>query len=175
MDGENVNYRAEHEFDGYSTGFTAGAKLHEMGQCNSCHFYGEEFPTGDAPTWAPNLALTKERLNADWVTEWLKNPAEIMPGTKMPAPYVPDKEVLSADGAERDWGKALVALDGDTLAMLEGLRDYLWNINGSTDIDNIIKAYFDEHGYDFDSASDDEYEDDGDWDDEDDWDDDDDW
>ena len=75
----------------------------------------------------------------------------------------------------RDRGKALVALDGDTLAMLEGLRDYLWNINGSTDIDNIIKAYFDEHGYDFDSASDDEYEDDGDWDDEDDWDDDDDW
>ena len=177
MDGEHVSYRAEHEFDGSSTGFTAGAKLHEMGQCNSCHFYGEEFPTGDAPTWAPNLALTKERLNADWVTEWLKNPAEIMPGTKMPAPYVPDKEVLSADGAERDWGKALVALDGDTLAMLEGLRDYLWNINGSTNIDNIIKAYFDEHGYDFDSASDDEYEDDGDWDDEDDgdWDDEDDW
>ena len=175
MDGEHVSYRAEHQFDGSSTGFTAGAKLHEMGQCNSCHFYGEEFPTGDAPTWAPNLALTKERLNADWVTEWLKNPAEIMPGTKMPAPYVPDKEVLSADGAERDWGKALVALDGDTLAMLEGLRDYLWNINGSTNIDNIIKAYFDEHGYDFDSASDDEYEDDGDWDDEDDWDDDDDW
>ena len=59
--------------------------------------------------------------------------------------------------------------------MLEGLRDYLWNINGSTNIDNIIKTYFDEHGYDFDSASDDEYEDDGDWDDEDDWDDDDDW
>ena len=175
IDSEKINYRGIHQFNTESNEFAAGEKLHEIGQCNSCHFYGEEFPTGDAPTWAPNLALTKERLNADWVTEWLKNPAEIMPGTKMPAPYVPDKEVLSAEGAERDWGKALVALDGDTLAMLEGLRDYLWNINGSTDIDNIIKAYFDEHGYDFDSASDDEYEDDGDWDDEDDWDDDDDW
>ena len=29
----------------------------------------------------PNLAQ-KERLNPEWVTEWLKNPQAIMPGTK---------------------------------------------------------------------------------------------
>jgi len=169
MDGENVNYRGTHQFDMKSTEFAAGAKLHEIGQCNSCHFYGDEFPTGDAPTWAPNMALTKERLNADWVTEWLKNPQEIMPGTKMPAPYVPDNEILSIDGAERDWGNALVTLNGDTTAMLDGLRDYLWNIKGKTNIDALIKAYFDENGYDFDSDDGDYDDDDDDWGDDDDW------
>ena len=171
VDSENINYRGIHQFDPESMEFAAGAKLHEIGQCNSCHFYGEEFPTGDAPTWAPNLALTKERLNPGWVTEWLKNPGAIMPGTKMPAPYVPDSEILSMEGAENDWGKALVAIDGDTIAMLDGLRDYLWNIKGPTNIDAQIKAYFAENGYDFDSESGDEYEDDDDsWDDEeDDW------
>ena len=50
--------------------------------------------------------------------------------------------------------------------MLEGLRDYMWNIKGKTDISEEIKAYFDEYGYEFgDGESDD---DDDDWDD-DDW------
>ena len=168
-DGEHVNYRGTHEFDTKSTEFAAGAKLHEFGQCNSCHFYGEEFPTGDAPTWAPNLALTKERLNAGWVTEWLKDPQETMPGTKMPAPYVPDSEILSIEGSESDWGRALVALNGDTTAMLDGLRDYLWNIKGKTNIDDLIKAYFDENGYDLDSDDDDYGDDDDGWGDDDDW------
>ncbi len=171
IDSENINYRGIHQFDIESTEFAAGAKLHEIGQCNSCHFYGEEFPTGDAPTWAPNLALTKERLNAGWVTEWLKNPQSIMPGTKMPAPYVPDKEILSFEGAENDWGKALINLNGDTTAMLNGLRDYLWDIKGNTNIDGLIKEYFSENGYDFDIDDESDYEDeDDDWgEDDDDW------
>ena len=87
-----------------------------------------------------------------------------MPGTKMPAPYLPDKTLLSTPGAANDWGEALVALEGDTTRMLNGLRDYLWNIKGSTDIDALIKDYFDKNGYDFSSSEDDEYDDD-----EDDW------
>ena len=174
IDHETVNYRGIHQFDQSSTEFAAGNKLHEIGQCNSCHFYGETFPTGDAPTWAPNLVITKERLNAEWVTEWLKNPQGIMPGTKMPAPYIPDSEILSFEGAESDWGKALVALGGDTTAMLDGLRDYLWSIKGKSNIDDIIKSYFDENGYDFDSAGEDS-EGDDEWEDEDDWGDDEDW
>ena len=81
-------------------------------------------------------------------------------------PYVPDKDILSFDGAEKDWGQALVALDGDTTAMLDGLRDYLWNINGKINIDNIIKSYFRDNGYDFDTSEEEDEEDD--WDD-DDW------
>ena len=180
IDDENINYRGEHDFNINSTEFIAGAKLHEIGQCNSCHFYGKEFPTGDAPTWAANLAMTKDRLNPEWVTEWLKNPQRIMPGTKMPAPYVPDTTVLYSDGAKETWGSELIDLKGDTVAMLDGLRDYLWNIEGDKNIDDLIKAYFSENGYDFDSEDSDDYEDEDDgWGDEDDegddWGDDEDW
>jgi len=164
IDNEKISYRSDLVVDEKSMDFKAGVKLHEFGQCNSCHFYGEEFPTGDAPTWAPNLAMTKERLNPDWVREWLYNPSDIMPGTKMPAPYLPDSELLSADGAENDWGKALVVLEGDTTRMLNGLRDYMWKIKGNTNIDAIIKDYFDENGYDFGGDEDeDDWGDDEDW------------
>ena len=176
-DNEKISYRSDLIADISTEDFKAGAKLHEIGQCNSCHFYGEEFPTGDAPTWAPNLALSKERLNPEWVSEWLYSPSAIMPGTKMPAPYLPDNSVLTAEGAENDWGKDLISLGGDTTRMLDGLRDYIWNIKGSTDIDAIIKDYFDKNGYDFDSTNEDEYDEDDDWgdDEDDDWDDDEDW
>ena len=85
----------------------------------------------------------------------------------MPAPYIPDSEILSMEGAETDWGQALVALDGDTTEMLNGLRDYLWNIKGDVNIDALIKNYFLENGYDFDNTGSDEEYDDEEYDDED--------
>jgi len=81
----------------------------------------------------------------------------------MPAPYLPDKTLLSNEEAVNDWGEALVALEGDTTRMLNGLRDYLWNIRGSTNIDALIKDYFDKNGYDFNSTEDDDYDEDDDW------------
>ena len=51
--------------------------------------------------------------------------------------------------------------------MLEGLRDYMWNIKGKADISDEVKDYFDENGYDFSDGNDEDDEDD-DWDD-DDW------
>ena len=165
IDGETINYRTEHQFDKNSTQFSAGEKLHEIGECNKCHFYGKTFPTGEASTWAPNLAMSKERLNPEWVSDWLRDPQTIMPGTKMPAPYLPEKDILTMDGAENDWGKELVKLGGDSTAMLNGLRDYMWNIKGKTNIDATIKKYFDENGYEFGGNEDDEDN----WGDEEDW------
>ena len=69
------------------------------------------------------------------------------------------------DAADETWGKDLVKLAGDQDAMLDGIRDYLWDIKGPTDISDIVRDYFDKNGYDFDSSDDD---DDDDWDD-DDW------
>ena len=168
LDNEKISYHDELVFETNSIEFRAGEKLHELGACDNCHFYGETFPKQEASTWAPNLAMTKERLNPDWVKEWLRDPQTIMPGTKMPAPYLPDKDILTMDGAENDWGKELVKLGGDSTAMLNGLRDYMWNIKGKTNIDDIIKDYFDENGYDFES-SDDDFDDEDDWGDDDDW------
>ena len=134
--------------------------------CDNCHFYGTTFPKQDASTWAPNMALTKDRLNPDWVKEWLRDPQNIMPGTKMPAPFLPTEDLLTIDGAKNDWGEELVKMNGDTEAMLDGLRDYVWSIKGKTNIDKTIQDYFDENGYEF---SGDEDEDEDEWGDDDDW------
>jgi len=44
--------------------------------------------------------------------------------------------------------------------MLDGLRDYVWAIQGKTNIDKLIQNYFDENGYEF---SDEDDEDEEDW------------
>ena len=154
-----LNFASDLKYDKKSVHFMAGIKLHELGACNNCHFYGSEFPKQDAQTWAPNLALTKERLQPEWVIEWLRDPQNIMPGTKMPAPYLPDSEILKLTDAVNDWGKNVVELDGVKEAMLRGLRDYIYSIRGKVDISSEIESYFKKNGYDFEE----EEEDDDDW------------
>ena len=45
----------------------------------------------DQPTanLAPDLRMAPDRLQPDWMLPWLKNPAAILPGTRMPA-FWPD-------------------------------------------------------------------------------------
>ncbi|SVA74016.1 uncharacterized protein METZ01_LOCUS126870 [marine metagenome] len=62
---ELLNFASDLKFDKTSKKFKAGAKLHELGACNNCHFYGNEFPKQGAQTWAPNMALTMERLQPE--------------------------------------------------------------------------------------------------------------
>jgi hypothetical protein len=105
--------------------------------------------------------MTKDRLRPEWVVEWLRDPQAIMPGTQMPAPYLPTEDLLTTDDATATWGKSLVELQGDHDTMLEGLRDRIFNIKGKSDITREVKAYFNEHGYDF--GGDEEDEEDEDW------------
>ena len=123
LDDNTLAFESAHKFNTSSTEYKAGEKLEELGACNNCHFYGTTFPKQGAQTWAPNLAMTKDRLRPDWVVEWLRNPQSIMPGTQMPAPYLPTEDLLNADDAIATWGKPLVDLKGDHDAMLEGLRE----------------------------------------------------
>ena len=163
IDDQYLSYESDFIVDKNSTKYKAGDKLHELGACNNCHFYGVEFPKQAAGTWAPNLALTKSRLRPEWLVDWLDNPQIIMPGTKMPAPYIPTLDILEVDGAENIWGSALVDLKGDRQAMLMGLRDYVYAINGKQDITDEIKKYFEKNGYDFNEEDDEEDWDDEDW------------
>ena len=158
-DDDLLDFASDLVYDTLSPHFKAGIKLHELGACNNCHFYGTEFPKQAAQTWAPNLALTKERLQPEWVVEWLRDPQQIMPGTKMPAPFLPDAELLKLPGAKTDWGKHVVQIGGDQELMLEGLRDYMYSIEGKTDITKEIQAYFKKNGYEFESDEEDEDED----------------
>jgi len=160
LDHNDLAFESDHPFDSKSTLFKAGTKLEELGACNNCHFYGTTFPKQGAQTWAPNLAMSKHRLRPDWMKKWLRDPQTIMPGTQMPAPYLPTEDVLTTSDANSVWGRSLVKLQGDHDAMLDGLRDRMYSIKGKSDITKEVKAYFKENGYDF---GDEEDEDDEDW------------
>jgi len=57
--------------------------------CFTCHWFQGDGPTQmDSPiAWAPDLALTRERLRPDWTRDWLWNPGLIYPGTSMAANF----------------------------------------------------------------------------------------
>ncbi|MDG2265599.1 MAG: c-type cytochrome, partial [Candidatus Marinimicrobia bacterium] len=146
-DGLSLKYENPHNFSKISDSYKAGEKIQEEGACINCHFYGEMKPRQDALTWAPNLVLTKERLRPEWLIEWFKNPQNVMPGTKMPAPYIPVDEPI-ADVNEY-WGNEVASFAGDTTGMLYGLIDWMWGLNGKEDISAIVKEHLDAKGYGF--------------------------
>jgi len=62
-----------------------GKPLFELLKCQQCHVLGtipKDQPTSNL---APDLRMAAERLQPDWILQWLKNPAVILPGTRMPA------------------------------------------------------------------------------------------
>ena len=77
----------------------------------------------------------------------------------MPAPFLPDKELLNTPGAVSDWGEHVVKVGGDRETMLEGLRDYIYSIKGKTDITDEIQAYFKKNGYEIEFDEEDEDDD----------------
>jgi mono/diheme cytochrome c family protein len=66
-----------------------GKALFELLKCQQCHVLGaipKDQPTANL---APDLRMASDRLQPDWILDWLKNPAAILPGTRMPA-FWPD-------------------------------------------------------------------------------------
>ena len=169
-DGQTTPYEGDYIPQKNNVGYRAGIKLHEMGACNNCHYYGTTQPLQTPQTWAPNMALTKERLRPDWVMEWLRDPQKIMPGTKMPKPYIPTSEDLTTADASEIFGTEIMKLSGDDEAMLRGLTDYVYAIPGKVDISSEIATFFSKNGYDFledleeiDDWDDEEWEDEEEW------------
>lgn len=163
LDDQKIVHETSHSVNKNSTVYHAGIKLAEVGACENCHFIGDKFPKQSSSTWAPNLAMTKERLRPEWVVNWLRDPNAIMPGTKMPAPFLPTAEYLLMEGAESDWGKPVVELGGDQEKMLAGITDWLFALKGKSDISKEVKNYFEKNGYPFlekTEADNDEHEDD---------------
>ena len=146
-DGLSLKYENPHNFSKASDSYKAGEKIQEEGACINCHFYGEMKPRQDALTWAPNLVLTKDRLRPEWLIDWFNNPQTVMPGTKMPAPYIPVDEPI-ADVKEY-WGNEVASFVGDTTGMLYGLIDWMWGLKGKEDISAIVKEHLDDEGYGF--------------------------
>ena len=93
-----------------------GRDLFNRWQCVKCHVVAGKLPAGQEPAnMAPDLAKVPERLRPDWLTLWLKNPAHIQPGTRMPSNF-PDK---AEENAFPD------VLGGDQAKQVEAVRAYL--------------------------------------------------
>lgn len=146
-DGQLLAHESIYTVSNKTQAYRAGKVIQELGACNNCHFYGTEKPRQAALTWAPDLALSKVRLRPDWVVEWLRDPQAIMPGTKMPAPYLPVDEPLK--DVRENWGEDVAALHGSNDEMLNALRDYIWAVPGTTDVSGIVRAHLDSVGYGF--------------------------
>ena len=72
----------------------------------------------DQPTsnLAPDLRLSAERLQPDWILSWLQNPSAILPGTRMPT-FWPDYPT-----------SFYPPLDKDGAAQIRAIRDHLLNL-----------------------------------------------
>jgi len=94
-------------------------EVFETLRCQQCHVLGA-IPA-DQPTanLAPDLRMAPERLQPEWILDWLINPARIQPGTRMPQfwPDYPESPFLM-------W------FNGDAEQQIRAVRDYLLTFRG---------------------------------------------
>jgi cytochrome c2 len=90
-------------------------KLFAEAQCANCHSLSG-VPPSDPKNVAPNLRLAAERLQYDWLFDWLKDPQSQAPGVGMPQFFSPvdDKpgeyETPLTDIADGDWRRQIELL-----------------------------------------------------------------
>jgi mono/diheme cytochrome c family protein len=95
-----------------------GKQMFELLQCQKCHVLGTIPKDQPTNTLAPDLRMASERLQPDWILQWMKSPLAILPGTRMPA-YWPD------------YPKSFYPhLGGDAEAQIRAIRDHLLTFRG---------------------------------------------
>lgn len=55
--------------------------------CASCHIINGVRPAAGPTVWAPDLAYGHQRLRPQWMNKWIRNPADLVPGIRMPGYY----------------------------------------------------------------------------------------
>ncbi len=95
-----------------------GKPLFEAMQCQKCHVLGALPKDTPITQLAPDLRMAADRLQPDWILAWLKGPAAILPGTRMPA-FWPDypKSPYPQFGGNAD-------------AQIKAIRDYVLTFRG---------------------------------------------
>jgi mono/diheme cytochrome c family protein len=97
---------------------TPGHDMFELLKCQSCHVLGT-IPADRPPdNLAPDLRMAHERLQPDWVLQWLINPQRIAAGTRMPQ-FWPDYPK-----------SAFPQLDNSAEKQIQSIRDYLFTLRG---------------------------------------------
>jgi cytochrome c2 len=77
----------------------------EAVNCYQCHFRLGAAPAAEPIAWAPDLALSHERLREEWVLDWLRDPQAVYPGTSMPANFAsetPQYQAIYPDSDNAD-------------------------------------------------------------------------
>ena len=73
--------------------------------------------------------MAPERLNPDWIIDWLKKPSDILPGTRMPA-FWPDYPKSMYTHDLKDFGWLPPSMDGNAEAQIRAIRDHLMTFRG---------------------------------------------
>lgn len=182
MEDNDLSYESIHIVDEDSREFRQGYELvsdygyydldqdlwvdafNEGSRCYVCHFEGDvppgkDYAISDPLVWAPNLALSKERLRPEWVKEWLRNPQHYMEYTKMVAPALYNKcpECLDGELTDEQYAQLKDISDNkdnpnwrageEVDYRLEAITDWIFSVDGKIDISDDIKSYFDKNGY----------------------------
>ncbi len=100
-----------------STELRVGKQIFDELKCESCHpSQGEIIPEGSDKAGRPDLSLAKQRLKADWLIDWMKNPQTFQPGTAMPQAWpLVGGQHMAVDGYA----------DNDAEKQIQLVRDYL--------------------------------------------------
>ena len=79
--------------------------------------------------------------------EWFVNPQDVMPGTKMPAPYIPTEE--PAGSIREVWGRDVAKISTDSTLLYKALIDWMWGMDGRSDVSGIVRRHIQSEGYGF--------------------------
>jgi len=108
---------------------TTGKHLFELLKCQQCHVLGtipKDQPTSNL---APDLRMAPERLQPDWILQWLRKPSDILPGTRMPAFWADyPKSLYTRQTPGFEWLPA--EFDGNAEAQIRVIRDHLLTFRG---------------------------------------------
>jgi len=107
-----------HTMNVSAQGDAPGKALFETLQCQKCHVLGAIPKDQPVSNLAPDLRMAPERLQPDWILQWLKNPGAILPGTRMPQ-FWPDYPKSPYPG-----------MGGDADAQIRAIRDHLETLKG---------------------------------------------
>ena len=112
-----------------ATVLRAGEELFEQLQCQSCHVT-DTIPEGRARAdLAPDLRMSAERLQPDWILDWLSDPQVIQPGTTMPTFWTDFPSSLFATLPD-DARARFAEIDADGPTQTGWIRDFLLTFSG---------------------------------------------
>ena len=115
---ETIGPFRTHDLTPSPTVVRTGEELFDLLRCQQCHVLDtipEDQPTDNL---APDLRMARERLQPDWVLDWLRAPLDIQPGTRMPLFW------------SEYPGSFYPQFDRDAVLQIESVRDYLYTFQG---------------------------------------------